>query len=65
MMKQPTTTGPWKARGRPAIDRGPIIAAIRENAAKPPAERSTQAELAAELGIRVKTLAKAWRESQR
>jgi hypothetical protein len=56
--------GPWKSRGAPPLDRGPIIAAIRENAAKPPAERRTQAELAAVLGISVKTLAKAWRESQ-
>jgi len=57
--------GPWKTRGRPKIDHQPIVSAIEANWSLPPSQMKTQAGLAAELGISVKTLAKAWRESQR
>lgn len=56
---------PWKTRGRPAMDREWIVKAIRANGQLPASERQTQAELAADLGISVKTLTKAWREHSR
>lgn len=53
---------PWKARGRPAVDREPIVAAIEANWSLPPSQSLTQEQLAAELGVSVKTLRTAWRE---
>jgi hypothetical protein len=54
--------GPWKARGRPKMDYQPIVDAIEANWSLPPSQMLTQEQLAAELGVSVKTLRTAWRE---